>query len=313
MPVEAPMPPVASTSDTPYVPNPVKHGATVVLAEAVENRAPGYTDTHSHPMTEKLSTPAANAASSSDSRVQPAATTAPLIPQPDITASSRKQRIEQAVQDALRSPPSERPSPAPITPTRPQPRAVPAPTAEPATSRLAAYTATRPPHTGATTLTSDGVFATAAARAAFTSPTRPANRNREQDRNAEAGPSTVVATLPVRGRGRIILEEPTYRDIGVEAKLCDCCRDGAHRNAQSRKRSASPPPRRSQPPTTRPRGREEKPATQESTKSLERTQAISITESDLNVRVVSFSVVCFILISLLSLCLPPGVCRRVVA
>lgn len=303
----------APPSNTTNVLKPAKHGATVVLA------APGKDSTSAQvaesssrksriaqAIEETLKTPPREGPPSS-SRFKPATTTTNA----KVTSSSRQQRIEQAIEESMRSsPPSDHASPAPapalapaapITPTKPLPRAAaPATTTPGDASRLAAYTPTRVPRNGA----AGGVSATAAARAPYTDPRRDHD---DVESPPRAGPSTssFVASLPTRRRGRY--QEPTFRDVGVEAKLCDCCRNGMHRSSQNqaRKRSASPPPRRDRaapapvPNGTNPkRGGNSKPGTQESTKSVGRTQPLSITESDLNVRrAVFYSAVCSFLIT----------------
>ncbi|THH26387.1 hypothetical protein EUX98_g7802 [Antrodiella citrinella] len=263
--------PVASTSTNAVMPDPVKHGAILAAPAEVSPGAGKKTrkDRIADAIEESMNAPVratASAApimsSSATSRFKPSSTPVAGASKSTSAAASssiRQQRLEQVIEESLRSPPPpDRRPPGPVTPTKtPTARAGPG---EAITSRLAAFTPTRPSRAAAVNaaaLTPDGgVFATAAARAAFTDPRRTPN-----ERNREAGPSTTPIVASLR-RGRP--QEPTYKDIGIEAKLCDCCRDGMHRRNS---RSASPPPRR----TTRERESQESAA-----------KAPSITESDLN-------------------------------
>ncbi|KAH8092193.1 hypothetical protein BXZ70DRAFT_951650 [Cristinia sonorae] len=286
--------PVKPPASTSAVSRPAKHVALV--EPAIEH--PSTTSRPDRP-TGAIESAAESQPLSTHTAVPATTTTGKFKPAiPATETPSRKLRIEHAIKEALGSPPPpDHGSPAPVTPTKPkmqpQPRSGAAATSLPragvSPTRLSAYTPTRAPRSSTTTtaLTGD-VTATAAARAAFNEPSRIANRREHQD-DASTSAAVFTASVSARKRGRTVLV-PEYKDIGVEAKLCACCRDGVHRGSQpqSRRRSASPPTRRSE---SQPRQqqvsryRTRATGTQESAKSLERTQPVSkpeITQSELD-------------------------------
>lgn len=300
------LPPVASTSHEPQavVPEPIQHSTAAVPAEPAR--------------IESSTTAAVKPMSTRQQRIL-AAIEGSLKQQPPASDIPTTENGESSAH------PKEAPSaPAPLAPTSRDAPITPTKATTSVAQRSPSrpdYTPTRPPRTPG------AIMATAAARAAYTEPSRLSTQPPPQP---QADSSTVIASVPTRlKRGRP--EEPTYNSVGVQAKLCDCCREESHRGQRSRSRSASPPPRRVKTmslgprtstatvaavsgPTTRAVRRlsggaaKKAPAPKTNTQESAITQPAtpSVTESDLKVRillflsviqsVLIFAVLCFLLV-----------------